>query len=96
MEAIQRRPARFAMNCYDCHQNITEMQHKLTWPNLESHRNHFKIIMMFKLVNNIMIHIQPDVPIAYARRPNTRGHHLKMLQPANRIDAYLHSLFSQQ
>ena len=92
IEAIQRRAARFAMNCYDRHQSVTEMLHKLTWPTLESRRNHFKIIMMFKIINN-MVHIQPDVPITYARRTNTRGHHLKMQQPATRIDVYLHSFF---
>ena len=92
IEAIQRRAARFAMNCYDRHQSVTEMLHKLTWPTLESRRNHFKIIMMFKIINN-MVHIQPNVPITYARRTNTRGHHLKMQQPATRIDVYLHSFF---
>ena len=92
IEAIQRRAARFAMNCYDRHQSVTEMLHKLTWPTLESRRNHFKIIMMFKIINN-MVHIQSDVPITYARRTNTRGHHLKMQQPATRIDVYLHSFF---
>ena len=92
IEAIQRRAARFAMNCYDRHQSVTEMLHKLTWPTLESRRNHFKIIMMFKIINN-MVHIQPDVPITYARRTNTRGHHLKMQQPATRTDVYLHSFF---
>ena len=93
LEAIQRRATRFVMNCYDHHQSVTKMLHKLTWPTaLESRRNHFKIIMMFKIVNN-MIHIQPDVPIAYARETNTRGHHLKMQPIATRIDVYLHSFF---
>ena len=92
IEAIQRRAARFAMNCYDRHQSVTEMLRKLTWPTLESRRNHFKIIMMFKIVND-MIHIQPDVPIIYTTGTNTRGHHLKMQQPATRIDVYLHSFF---
>ena len=92
IEAIQRRAARFAMNCYDRHQSVTEMLRKLTWPTLESRRNHFKIIMMFKIVND-MIHIQPDVPIIYTTGSNTRGHHLKMQQPATRIDVYLHSFF---
>ena len=40
-----------------------------------------------------MIYIQPDVPIAYARGTNTRGHHLKIQQTATRIDVYLHSFF---
>ena len=48
--------------------------------------------MMYKIIHNI-VHIQPDIPLTYSKAVNTRGHHLKMLQPATRIDAYLHSLF---
>ena len=92
LEAVQRRTARFAMNCYNHHQSITKMLHSLEWSTLVKRRNHSKIIMMYKIVHKI-VHIQPDIPITYSNAVNTRGHHLKMLQLATRVDAYLYSFF---
>ena len=68
------------------------MLRSLEWPILAQRRDHSKIIMMYKIVHNI-VHIQPDIPLTYSNAVNTRGHHLKMQQPATRIDAYLHSFF---
>ena len=92
LEAVQRRAARFAMNCYSRHQNITDMLNRLDWPTLEKCRYHLKITMMYKIINNI-VHIQPDLPLSYSNAVYTRGHYLKMQQPATRIDTYLHSFF---
>ena len=88
LEAVQRRAARFAMNCYNRHQSVTEMLHSLEWPTLVKRKYHSKIIMMYKIA-----HIQPDIPITYSNAVSTRGHHLKMLQPATKVDAYLYSSF---
>ena len=35
LEAVQRRGARFAMNCYDRYQSVTKMLCNLEWPTLE-------------------------------------------------------------
>ena len=91
LEAVHRRAARFVMNCYDRYQSVTDMLRSLEWPILAQHRDHSKI-MMYKICHNI-VHIQPDIPLTYSNAVNTRGHHLKMQQPATRIDAYLHSFF---
>ena len=32
LEAVQRRAARFVMNCYDCYQSIIDMLRSLKWP----------------------------------------------------------------
>lgn len=50
LEAVQRRAARFAMNCYDCYQSVTDMLHRLDWPTFEKRRDHAKIIMMYKTI----------------------------------------------
>ena len=92
LEAVQRRAARFTMNCYDRYQSVTNMLHRLDWPTLEKRRDHAKIIMMYKIIHNI-VYIQPDLPLIYSNTFNTRGHHQKMQQPATRIDSYLHSFF---
>ena len=90
LKAVQRRAARFTMNCYDHYQIITDMLYSLAWPTLVKCRDHFMIIMMYKIVHNI-VHIQPDIPLIYSKA--LRRHHLKMLQPATRIDTYFHLFF---
>ena len=42
---MQRRAARIVMNCYDRHQSVTDMLHKLNWPML------IQCIMMHKFIN---------------------------------------------
>ena len=83
------------MNCCDHYQSVTDMLYNLAWPTLVKRRDYFKIVMMYKIIHNI-VHIQPDIPLMYSKAVNTRGHHLKILQPTTRIDAYLHSFFLQQ
>ena len=80
------------MSCYDCYQSVMDMLHSFAWPTLVKSRDHFKVIMMYKIVHNI-VHIQPDIPLSYSKAVNIRGHYLKMLQPTTRVDAYLHSFF---
>ena len=83
------------MNCCDHYQSVTDMLYNLAWPTLVKRRDYFKIVMIYKIIHNI-VHIQPDIPLTYSKAVNNLGHHLKILQPATRIDAYLHSFFLQQ
>ena len=92
LEAVQRRAARFVMNCYDCFHSVSNMIQNLNWPTLAKRRDQFKSIMMYKIIHNI-VHIQPELPFTYSQSTNTRGHHLKIQQPATRIDSYLYSFF---
>ena len=71
LEAVQRRAARFAMNCYDRYQSVTSMLHSLDWPTLTKRRDHLKITMMYKIIHNI-VHIQPDIPLTHSKAVNTR------------------------
>ena len=69
LEAVQRRAARFVMNCYDRYQSVSDMLCKLSWPTLAKRREHFKIIMLYKIIHNI-VHIQPDLPFTYSNQIN--------------------------
>ena len=60
LQAVQRRAARFVMNCYDLYQSVTDMLRRLEWPILVQRGDHSKIIMMYKIIHNIA-HIQPDI-----------------------------------
>ena len=61
---MQRRAARFTINCYVRYQSVTDMFYSLAWPT--------------KIVYNI-VHIQPDIPLTYSKAVYTRGHYLKKL-----------------
>ena len=66
---MQRRAARFTMNCYDHYQSVTDMLYNLAWPTLVKRRDYFKIVMMYKIIHNIA-HIQPDIPLTYSKAVN--------------------------
>ena len=54
LEAVQRRAARFVVNCYGRYQSVTDILRSLEWPILAQRRDHSKIIMMYKIVHNIV------------------------------------------
>ena len=95
IEAVQRRAARFIVNCYSRYQSVSNILHRLNWPTLEEHRNELKLIMMYKIVHG-HVHIQPILPVIYSFSNNgtIRGHNNRLLQPATRTDIYKYS-FSQ-
>ena len=54
------------------------MLYNLAWPTLVKRRDHFKIVMMYKIIHNI-VHIQPDIPLTYSNTVNTGGHRYNLL-----------------
>ena len=65
LKAIQRRAARFVMNCYDRYQSVSHMLCELNWPTLAKRREQLKIIMLYKIIHNI-VHVQLDLPFTYS------------------------------
>jgi len=93
IEAIQRRAARFAMNCYSKYQSVSNMIHQLNWPTLYDRRNKLKLMMMYKIVNGLT-YVQRNLPLMYSNLDSSfRGHTYKFTQPATRIDCYKFSFF---
>ena len=90
IEMIQRRAARFVFNNYNLTDSVTIMLHSLKWPTLEARRGFIKLILMFKILNNL-IHIPTNIfqPVT----THTRGyqHHHTHLQC--NCDAYKSSFF---
>jgi len=88
IEAIQRRAARFVMNCYSKCQSATSMLHQLNWPTLDDRRNQLKLMMMYKILHGLM-YVQHSLPLTYSNLDNTfHGHTCKFTQPATRVDCY--------
>ena len=81
------------MNCYDRYQSISHILCELNWPTLAKRREYLKIIILYKIIHNL-VHTQLDLPFTYSNQINyTRGHLLKIQQPAARVDSYLNSFF---
>ena len=94
IKTIQRRAARFTVNCYSRYKSVSNILQKLNWPTLEEHRNELKLIMMYK--------IRSSWPCTYTTNSTSnslfsngtiRGHNNRFLQPATRTDIYKYSFF---
>ena len=93
IEAVQRRAARFCMNCYSRYESVTSMLEKLKWPTLTDRRDDLKLVMLYKIIYGY-VHVQQTLPLTYSSFNSvTRGHHKKILQPPTRTDIYKYSFF---
>ena len=54
LEMVQRRSARFVLNV-----SVTEMLSFLGWPSLQSRRIDAKLVLLYKIINNI-VHVDLD------------------------------------
>ena len=53
LEAVQRRAARFTMNCYDCYQIVTDMVYSLAWPTLMSFHFIFAVNLYTRYIKDL-------------------------------------------
>ena len=53
LEMVQRRAARFVMNNFSRYSSVSRMLNQLGWPMLKQPRNEAKVIMMYKILNNL-------------------------------------------
>ena len=65
IEAVQRRAARFTVNCYSRYESVSSMLEKLNWPTLKDRRNELKLVMMYKIIHG-HVHVQPNLPLTYS------------------------------
>jgi len=93
IEAVQRRAARLAVNCYSRYQSVTSILEQLDWPTLQERRDQMKMIMMYKIVHGLVF-IQHNLPLTPSNLNNiSRGHSNRFIQPSTRVDSYKHSFF---
>ena len=62
MERVQRRVARFTVNCYSRYHSVTGMVQKLNWPTLKECRNESKLVLMYKIIHG-QVYIQSILPL---------------------------------
>ena len=95
IEMIQHRAARFVTNKpwrRDRRDSITAILHELNWPTLQDRRKNNRLMLFFKLVNNLLV-----VPHHYLPLPSfpvTRANHqLKFSHYQARTETYRNSFF---
>ena len=91
IEAVQRRAARFATGDYSRYSSVTTMLQNLNWQSLQARRDRARIIMMYRIINNLV-----DIPSdTYLRASSlrTRGHSLRFLVPHSKTTVHKNSFF---
>ena len=90
IEAIQRRAARFVLNDYYQYSSVTDMLNRLSWQPLQIHRSSLKLIMFYKIVNQLV-----NIPSRHLKETCccSRKHSQCYQQMQTRIDAYANSFF---
>ncbi len=71
VEKVQRRAARFVTNQYSQRQSVTDMLEELKWKSLQQRRKEARLIMFYKIVND-MVAIDKD---QHLTKPLRRSRH---------------------
>ena len=96
IEMIQHRAARFVLGCpwrRDNRDSINSMLLSLGWPPLYLRRKCARLVLMFKLLNNLLV-IPPEYLPTPSPVTSTRANHnFKFFHHQTSIDAYKFSFF---
>ena len=95
IEMIQHRAARFVKNKSwrrDLRDSVTAILHKLNWPTLQDRRKNNRLMLFFKLVNNLLVAPHPYLPLPsfLITRAN---HQLKFSHYQARTETYSNYFF---
>ena len=87
---VQRQAARFVKSDYRRRSSVTTMLESLNWVSLASRRAEAKLVMLYRITNNL---VDVTTSALTAAPTRTRGNIHRYLQPFTRIEAYKHSFF---
>jgi hypothetical protein len=92
IERVQRQAARFCRGNYNREVGtVTKILQELNWTSLEDRRTIHRLTIMFKIAKGLI-----DIPLDERLRRNTRltrGHNLKYVECATRLDIYRNSFY---
>ena len=69
------------------------MLNTLDFKTLEERRNESKLLLFYKIVNNLVDIDISDILFPWPTVHNTRGHQLRFLPPITRVNSYHNSFF---
>ena len=88
---VQRRAPRFACNNYRREASVTTMLDELGWRSLKQRRADQRLIMLYKIVNNL-VEIDLSKELIPLRR-HSRNSHSKSFRIPYEKKTYLHTAF---
>ena len=91
LEMVQRRAARFVKGRYGMYESVTQMLVELTWVPLSKRRENTRLILFYKIINNLAM-----VPHSCLEKADGRTrikHTLKFRHIGYIVDPYGHSFF---
>ena len=90
-EMVQRRAARFVKGRYGMFESVTKMLEQLTWTPLSKRRENSRLILFYKIINNLAV-----VPHSWLEKADVRTrkkHSQKFHHIAYNVDPYGQSFF---
>jgi hypothetical protein len=79
IEGVQRRVARFIFNDYMCSSTVTAMMESLKWTPLAERRREQRLILLFKIVNDLVAITIHDI-ITFNNRPRRNSNNRQIRQ----------------
>ena len=97
LEKIQRNAARFVKRDYSRHSSVTSMMNDLNWKPLHSRRRECRLILLYKIINNLVA-IPPVKHLSFKQtKYNLRSKHSKQITIKSAdVDSYKFSFFHAQ
>ena len=89
LEMVQRKAARFVFNSFARNISVTALLERLNWTTLENRRNHAKVTMFYKIINDIV-----SIDFLHYLQPSssmTRGHSQRFIPISTRVNTYQYS-----
>ena len=89
LEMVQHKAARFVFNSFSRNISVTALLERLNWTTLENRRNHAKVTMFYKIINDIV-----SIDFLHYLQPSssmTRDHSQRFIPISTRVNTYQHS-----
>ena len=95
IEQVQRSAVRFVMGDYNRTSSVTDMMNILKWPSLQNHRLHSRLVMMYKIHNDLVDIKAEDYLTDHkaSRHYKLRGHKSRYYRSYTDASAYSASFF---
>ena len=91
LEMVQRRAARFVKGRYGMYESVTQMLEELTWVPLSKRRENARLILFYKIINNLAM--VPHSCLEKADGRTRKNHNLKFRHIGYNVDPYGQSFF---
>ena len=87
LEMVQRRAARFVKGRYGMFESVTQMLEQLTWTPLSKRRENSRLILFYKIINNLAV--VPHSCLEKADVRTRKKHSQKFRHIGYNIDPYV-------